>query len=60
MSIKQEGFKMNHEEAFYEWEQARYGDDSPLSDDDREVWIQGYKEGMMALFEGFIKRCTNE
>lgn len=51
---------MNHEEAFYEWEQARYGDDSPLSDDDREVWIQGYKEGMMALFEGFIKRCTNE
>ena len=60
MSMLREGFKMNHQEAFYAWEQERYGDDSPLSDDDREVWIQGYKAGMMALFEGFIERCTND
>lgn len=29
-------------EAFYKWEKARYGDNSPLSDHDREMWITGY------------------
>jgi hypothetical protein len=29
-------------EAFYEWEQGRYNGNSPLSDDDRIVWMQGY------------------
>jgi len=47
---------MTIDERFYEWEQSRYGDESPLSDDDKALWIQGYKEGMMALFEGFIER----
>lgn len=51
---------MTLEERFYKWEQSKYGEDSPLSDADRELWIQGYKEGMMALFEGFIERVTND
>lgn len=38
-------------EAFYEWERIQYGEDSPLSDDDRILWVQGYKAGVMALFE---------
>jgi hypothetical protein len=38
-------------EAFYKWEQSQYGNDSPLSDDDRILWVKGYKEGVMALFE---------
>lgn len=29
-------------EMFYDWEKIKYGDNSPLSDHDREVWIQGY------------------
>ena len=29
-------------EAFYEWEQGRYNGHSPLSDDDRIIWMQGY------------------
>lgn len=29
-------------EAFYVWEQGRYNGHSPLSDDDRIVWMQGY------------------
>lgn len=51
---------MTGEESFYKWEQSRYGDDSPLSDDDRELWIQGYNAGILALFEGFIERVSNE
>ena len=27
---------------FYRWEKAQYGDNSPLSDNDREVWVKGY------------------
>ena len=42
-------------QAFYEWEQAQYGDNSPLSDDDRILWVKGYKEGVMALFEYAVK-----
>jgi hypothetical protein len=38
-------------QAFYEWEKSQYGDNSPLSDDDRILWVKGYKAGVMALFE---------
>ncbi len=29
-------------EAFYAWEQGRYNGHSPLTDDDRITWMQGY------------------
>lgn len=35
------------DELFYEWEKQTYGDDSPLADDDRHVFIQGYIVGCM-------------
>jgi gluconate kinase len=28
--------------AFYAWEKDNYGDNSPLSDDDRTMWMRGY------------------
>ena len=28
--------------AFYKWEEATYGVDSPLSDYHRDTWMQGY------------------
>ena len=28
--------------AFYEWEELRYSGNSPLSDDDKHIWMQGY------------------
>ena len=34
---------------FYEWEKAIYGDnpcDYVLSDDDRILWISGYRQGI--------------
>ena len=42
-------------DAFYEWEQSKYGDASPLSDNDRLLWVEGYKAGVMALFEYAVK-----
>ena len=27
---------------FYKWESEQYGDNSPLSDDDRLLWVKGY------------------
>jgi len=60
MSPLLEVYKMTHNEHFYKWEKEKYGDDSPLSDADRELWIEGCKEGMLALFEGFIERVTND
>lgn len=30
-------------EKFYEWEEETYGDDTPLSDTDRELWVAGYR-----------------
>lgn len=36
---------------FYEWEQEQYGDNSPLSDQDRILWVQGYVRGMEVLFD---------
>ena len=42
-------------EAFYQWEQSKYGDSSPLSDDDRLLWIEGYKEGTIRFFEYLAK-----
>jgi len=35
---------MMHEaaHAFYAWEKGRYNGNSPLSDDDRLTWMQGY------------------
>lgn len=38
-------------QAFYKWEQEQYGDNSPLSDYDRILWVKGYIEGTMQLFE---------
>jgi hypothetical protein len=43
-------------EAFYKWEKEQYGGNSPLSDDDRLLWVQGYKEGVLALFEYAVKQ----
>jgi hypothetical protein len=43
-------------EAFYRWEKEQYGEASPLSDDDRLLWVQGYKEGVLALFEYAVKQ----
>jgi hypothetical protein len=42
-------------EAFYKWEQSQYGNDSPLSDNDRLLWVEGYKAGVEALFTYAIK-----
>jgi hypothetical protein len=42
-------------EAFYEWEQSQHGDKSPLSDDDRILWCEGFKEGVKHLFEYVAK-----
>jgi hypothetical protein len=28
--------------AFYEWEELRYSGNSPLSDDEKHIWMQGY------------------
>lgn len=30
------------QQAFYAWEQKTYGNNTPLSDYDKEIWIQGY------------------
>jgi len=46
-------------EAFYEWEQSQYGGNSYLSDNDRLLWIQGYKAGVLALFEYAIKHTED-
>ena len=27
---------------FYEWESDKYGQDTPLSDDDKDIWVEGY------------------
>ena len=38
-------FYMNDDdgnELFYEWEFDIYGQDTPLSDDDKSTWIEGY------------------
>jgi len=32
--------------AFYEWERLHHGDDSDLSDDDREIWVEGYLQAL--------------
>jgi len=33
-------------EAFYAWEELHYEDDSELSDDDREIWVEGYLQAL--------------
>ena len=35
---------MDAQDYFLQWEEAKYGDDSPLSDDDRELWQEGFTE----------------
>lgn len=35
--------------AFYIWETTMYGDKSPLSDADRELWIAGFLRGYRSL-----------
>jgi len=32
----------NARDKFYEWESDKYGQDTPLSDDDKDIWIEGY------------------
>lgn len=32
-------------DAFYRWEKIVHGDDSPLSDEDRLMWVSGYIVG---------------
>jgi hypothetical protein len=36
-------------EAFYQWELQQYKNDSPLSDDDRNLWVIGYIKAMEKL-----------
>lgn len=36
------GETIESSQAFYEWEELRYSGTSPLSDDDRHIWTQGY------------------
>lgn len=43
MEIYNEG---HYNEVFYKWEQATYKGDSPLTDDDRILWISGYRKGI--------------
>lgn len=45
--------------AFYEWERNQYGEDTPLNDEARELWCEGFKEGVMHLFESFAKSGGN-
>jgi hypothetical protein len=33
-------------EAFYTWEELIYEGNSDLSDDDREIWVEGYLQGL--------------
>lgn len=40
---------------FYEWEASQYGDNSPLSDEDRILWVKGYLQGVGHLFDKFCK-----
>ena len=35
--------------AFYIWETMKYGDNSPLSDADRELWIHAFSQGYRSL-----------
>lgn len=41
--------------AFYEWERTQYGENTPLSDADRLLWCEGFKEGVKHLFEYIAK-----
>jgi hypothetical protein len=34
--------EQNAHDQFYKWEYEQYGNNSPLSDDDRILWVQGY------------------
>lgn len=42
-AMKEMYFEAN--EKFYEWERFEFGNKSPLSDDDRRLWIEGYMFG---------------
>jgi hypothetical protein len=42
-AMKEMHFEAN--EKFYEWESFKFGNKSPLSDDDRLLWIEGYMFG---------------
>jgi hypothetical protein len=35
--------------AFYIWETKKYGDNSPLSDADRELWVHAFSQGYRSL-----------
>ena len=35
--------------AFYIWETIKYGNNSPLSDADRELWIHAFSQGYRSL-----------
>jgi hypothetical protein len=37
-------------DAFEQWEAREFGDDSPLSDLDRDVWIAGFVAGFNSLY----------
>ena len=40
--------------AFYKWEESTYGVDSPISDEGRILWMQGYVYAYKQL-KGLIK-----
>ncbi len=42
-AMKEMYFEAN--DKFYEWESFKFGNKSPLSDDDRLLWIEGYMFG---------------
>lgn len=40
--------------AFYEWEKSIYGENSPLSDHDREMFISGYAQYYLINLGGLL------
>ena len=48
--------------AFYAWEKNNYGDNSPLSDDDRIMWMRGYihAQDMAKIKREVLRLITTE
>jgi hypothetical protein len=49
--------------AFCKWEGVRYGDNTPLSDRDQELWIAGYEQAIKdsdEWIDEFMRKVINE
>jgi hypothetical protein len=40
--MNQDNIEAEANEAFYKWEQKVFGDDTPLSDNERNLFVTGY------------------